>query len=126
VSRWLEIGRVQRDTGPHTCEILNARGQKDPGCSGRFDEGHHGIFPGEASRHTKAWRHFLDHPINYTRSCHACNISRISDPQAARDLRFTNQLRRYGSFQVRPWLRSAPVEVQARPEWKRYMKEASE
>ena len=121
-SRWVEIGRIQREAGHFACENTDAEGNHSPRCNGRHEEGHHGLFEGQRAEKNKAYRMFLDHPINYTASSHICNFERVGDPEKARDARFAHHLTVYPAWQIRQWLKSAPDEIKARHEWKRYWK----
>ena len=125
-SRWVEIGRLQREHGARTCRVVNAAGEKDHRCTGEFVEGHHGIFEGQKSKKEKEWRFFLDHPINYCTACHSCNFLRVGDPDEARYQFCLLQIKRYGKTQMRVWLLSAPDEIKERHEFARYWKEVSD
>ena len=126
MSRWNTIAQIQRENGFSDCEMEDSAGRKDKGCSGNFEESHHGIFAGQKFETRVQWRRFLDHPINHTRSCHSCNVSRVADPEAARDLRFVHQRIVYGVAPTKAWLKSAPDEIKGRPEFIRYWKAVSE
>jgi hypothetical protein len=119
-ARWQETSRIQRENGVYQCEVLGIDGKRDKGCTGRFEESHHGIWAGEKSKTAKEWRMFLDSPYNFCPSCHSCNIKRVGDPEEARDARFDRQVKRYGKVQMRIWLKSAPAQIKTRHEFERY------
>lgn len=126
-SRWVEIGRLQREHGARTCRVVNAAGEKHPDCNGKFEQSHHGCFPGQKSITDKVFRMFLDSPYNHCGACIPCNVqNRVGDPAEARYQFFLLQVKRYGKTQMRVWLNSAPQEIKERHEWKRYYKEVSE
>lgn len=116
---WNQIAQTQY---AYDCEMVDGEGKKDPGCTRRHEQGHHGIFERSDKHREKEWVSFLDHPINYTRSCASCNIKRVADPEKARDLRFQHQLERHGKAQTKAWLSKAPDEIKQRHEWKAYWK----
>lgn len=124
--RWNELGVLHREYGGRTCRVINSKGAKDERCTSGFEQGHHGIFSGEKSKTAKEWRDFLDHPYNYCPSCTSCNISRVGDGSEARWHFFEQQVKRYGMTQIRVWLKTAPAEIQARHEYKRYLARVSE
>lgn len=123
---WAMTGQIQRENGIWWCEVKDADGQKRKGCTNKHDEGHHGIFEAQRAHKEREWRRFLDHPVNYTASCHGCNVNRVGDPEAARDHRFDAQVERYGAQAVRLWLMKAPLDIQERHTWKRYWSRVNE
>lgn len=123
--RWNAIGAILRQDGNHSCLVVNALGEKDEHCTGQFQELHHGIWAAQPAHKEKEWRHFLDHPVNACPSCHYCNVSRVGDGNEARYQYLLLQIQKYGAWQVKKWLASAPSEIRKRHEWSRYMKEVS-
>ena len=122
MTRWAEVARIERQNGARSCRVVNAKGERDKGCTGRFEESHHGIFAGQRSgRATAEWRMFLDSVYNHCPACHSCNVSRVGDPAEARLHFFQRQVNRYGAAQMSTWLKTAPAEIKERHEFKRYL-----
>lgn len=127
MNRWTEVGRLARENGARTCRVVNAEGKRDPRCSGKFEENHHGVFPAQKTGQTdKEWRFFLDSPFNHCAACHSCNVLRVGDGSDARFQFFLLQVKKYGVNQMKIWLDGAPQEIKERAEWKRYTRELSD
>ena len=66
---WVGIQNKLKEEGQWNCTVM----YKSKLCTGKHEEGHHGIWGGDYSKGRKK-RKFTDVEVNYQPVCHACNV----------------------------------------------------
>ena len=79
MTTWRQIGHLLREEGQWNCTVA----YKGRICTGKHEEGHHGIWSGDYSKR-KSLKKFTDVEVNYQPTCHRCHMERKTDREENR------------------------------------------
>ena len=119
IKTWVQIGNFLREEGHWNCTIA----YKGRVCSGKHEEGHHGIWGGDYSKR-KLRKNLTDVLVNYQPSCHNCNVTRKADQEENR--RWNIQRQYEAGFDVlKEWMKLPKKYREANQEIERMIRQDS-